>query len=459
MIEYSLEDSANSKNPQLILIKPHSYSSLATGEQHIGILRLLFSSAQQISERKVNDRDLQQGESFKAHLHFCHESPWARKTILTLDGGGVRGISSLLILKELMKRVGNKEQELDKNARSSSYSPLSRSTFRAADAEHLPCHYFDCIAGTSTGGLIAIMLGRLRMSVDQSIEAYRDLSENILRSPSNPLARLGMVCGERAPRRRKLKVKFDSLSSQEKEQNFVADNRDQCQTIVCALRFKNNLISPLLFSSHGTNDESPHPGAQLNGKSGFSGPQVSSRSPKDIPISTIARAVTAAPYYSRPLKQDFDGNTYHDSAWSFSNPSWVICKEMNMKQGHDLDCLVSIGCGKKSSSGTASPWRQGYDLGTDPDILERDLQHEAERLKFTYHRFDVEHEANMVGLDEWKPKSTGESTMRKIDRAADEYLQSEQVDIALSALADQLVKRRIQRAKTVKWESFAMSSR
>jgi patatin-like phospholipase/acyl hydrolase len=29
--------------------------------------------------------------------------------------------------------------------------------------ESLPCDYFDLIGGTGTGGLIAIMLGRLRM--------------------------------------------------------------------------------------------------------------------------------------------------------------------------------------------------------------------------------------------------------------------------------------------------------
>ncbi|KAI8625531.1 FabD/lysophospholipase-like protein [Xylariaceae sp. FL1651] len=43
----------------------------------------------------------------------------------------------------------------------------------------LPCNYFDFVIGTSTGGLIAIMLGRLRMSVDQCIEQYWKLANKI----------------------------------------------------------------------------------------------------------------------------------------------------------------------------------------------------------------------------------------------------------------------------------------
>jgi patatin-like phospholipase/acyl hydrolase len=43
------------------------------------------------------------------------------------DGGGIRGLSSLIILKYLMKRVN-------------SQSPPK------------PCEYFDLIGGTSTGG-------------------------------------------------------------------------------------------------------------------------------------------------------------------------------------------------------------------------------------------------------------------------------------------------------------------
>jgi hypothetical protein len=42
-----------------------------------------------------------------------------------------------------------------------------------------PWQEFDMIARTSTGGLIAIMLGRLRMSIAECMEAYKDLSRSL----------------------------------------------------------------------------------------------------------------------------------------------------------------------------------------------------------------------------------------------------------------------------------------
>ena len=62
--------------------------------------------------------------------------------LLSLDGGGVRGLSSLLILQEIMEEVGAQTDR---------------------DVPPRPCEYFDLIGGTSTGGLIAIMLGLLGM--------------------------------------------------------------------------------------------------------------------------------------------------------------------------------------------------------------------------------------------------------------------------------------------------------
>ncbi|KAI8227165.1 Vegetative incompatibility protein HET-E-1 [Colletotrichum sp. SAR 10_77] len=64
--------------------------------------------------------------------------------LLSLDGGGIRGISSILVLKEVMRQVNVDRKPED----------------------HLqPWQVFDLIGGTSTGGIIALMLGCLRIFV------------------------------------------------------------------------------------------------------------------------------------------------------------------------------------------------------------------------------------------------------------------------------------------------------
>lgn len=81
-----------------------------------------------------------------------------------IDGGGIRGYSSLLILKEIMKAIEEIEKKEDSRATSSFHpndfvSPHDKrkgSTPNADDAatepcRFLPCHYFDYIGGTSTG--------------------------------------------------------------------------------------------------------------------------------------------------------------------------------------------------------------------------------------------------------------------------------------------------------------------
>ena len=51
-------------------------------------------------------------------------------------------------------------------------------------SRYLPCHYFDYVSGTSTGGLVAIMLGRLRWNIDDCIKEYKRLSAMVFQKPS-----------------------------------------------------------------------------------------------------------------------------------------------------------------------------------------------------------------------------------------------------------------------------------
>ncbi|RMX93257.1 hypothetical protein D0868_12955 [Hortaea werneckii] len=68
-----------------------------------------------------------------------------------------------------MRACGEIERQLDHEGR-----------FSEGDhGDPLPCHYFDFMIGTSTGGLIALMLGRLRMSVAAAKSAYESLSNDV----------------------------------------------------------------------------------------------------------------------------------------------------------------------------------------------------------------------------------------------------------------------------------------
>ncbi|CUA71137.1 hypothetical protein RSOLAG22IIIB_09356 [Rhizoctonia solani] len=74
------------------------------------------------------------------------------------DGGGITGLSSLLILKEIMNKVREKDER---------------------EVVPKPCELFDMIAGTSTGAISAVMLGRLRMDIDEAIRAYTRLMSTV----------------------------------------------------------------------------------------------------------------------------------------------------------------------------------------------------------------------------------------------------------------------------------------
>jgi hypothetical protein len=90
------------------------------------------------------------------------------RTLLTqyTDGGGVRGYSMLIILQELMHRT-----YVETEGRAPRRDQIPK-----------PCEHFDLICGTGTGGLIAIMLGRLRLDLETCKKVYVQMTKKVFES-------------------------------------------------------------------------------------------------------------------------------------------------------------------------------------------------------------------------------------------------------------------------------------
>lgn len=72
--------------------------------------------------------------------------------VLSCDGGGIRGLASLLVLRNLMDALRDSEYErLKIKAEEEGTEVIERDQI-----DMRPCKHFDLIIGTSTGGLIAI---------------------------------------------------------------------------------------------------------------------------------------------------------------------------------------------------------------------------------------------------------------------------------------------------------------
>ncbi|PTD11047.1 hypothetical protein FCULG_00011516 [Fusarium culmorum] len=86
--------------------------------------------------------------------------------VLSLDGGGVRGYSIFIIIQELMHRTF---VEIEGRAPKRHEIPK-------------PCDHFDLIVGTGTGGLIALMLGRLRLDLETCKELYVRMTRTVFQT-------------------------------------------------------------------------------------------------------------------------------------------------------------------------------------------------------------------------------------------------------------------------------------
>ncbi|KAJ5414870.1 hypothetical protein N7509_000204 [Penicillium cosmopolitanum] len=224
--------------------------------------------------------------------------------VLCLDGGGIRGISALYVLDQIMAQVNRQR----------------RNSTPSADLLR-PCDVFDLICGTSTGGLIALMLGRLEMDVEQAIKCYKKLSRSIFTSFSKRN-------GE----------KFDHIVLENKIKDIISSgplgldpealaanpNPTSCKTFTVAIRTRGAAHVPAVMRTYGSPVFSP-----FRGK-----------------IWEMARATSAAPTFFLPIT--IDDITYGDGgAGGYNNPAELAIDEVEyIWQGkRRISCLISLGTG------------------------------------------------------------------------------------------------------------------
>jgi predicted acylesterase/phospholipase RssA len=308
--------------------------------------------------------------------------------LLSLDGGGVRGLSSLMILEKLMDSVAVNNTSPPK-----------------------PCEYFDLIGGTSTGGLIAIMLGRLEMSVKECIKAYTDLWDNVFQKKRHRINVIGQLQGrfDSESLEEAIKLLLDERDVRREELMQTSETKAKC--FVCATSKETGEVVRLRT---------------------YHSPRGRSR---DIKIWEAGRATSAATTFFKPITIGQFNQTFVDGALGANNPIrelWSEAQDLWPAERFEetVQCIVSIGTGMPSTI----PFRDNiFNIGESllkmaiatekaAEMFKRDQRRLNEQGR--YYRFNVLRGLKGIGLED--TKRTGD-----IASATDLYLETEDVSQAI----------------------------
>ncbi|KAL1894963.1 hypothetical protein Cpir12675_003457 [Ceratocystis pirilliformis] len=312
--------------------------------------------------------------------------------VLSFDGGGVRGLSSLLILERIMEHIQKSEN---------------------LSAMPKPCQVFDLIGGTSTGGIIAIMLGRLEMPIDQCIRAYKKFAETaftekrrmgISRSPSGAFSAKSLekaikqvirenciLCA--SMEQRKISMSTADTCSHE---DMPFSNPSCTKTAVLAITKDNVETLPTLFKTYD---------APVN--------------LSECKVWEVARATSASTTFFKPIKLGRDEMEFIDAGFGYNNPcERLIAEAREHCQGRPI-LTLSIGTGLGDV----------VEVGKTKNSIIKALKEMATTSKTTalrlvenyggtglYYRFNVENGLKDITLSDWKLAS-------KISSHTNNYLQ------------------------------------
>lgn len=251
--------------------------------------------------------------SFREHLDPAHRP----KRILALDGGGLRGFISIGILRDI-ERILRKRHNNDPN-------------FRLG-------HYFDLIAGTSTGAIISAGLS-LGMTVDEIHGHYLSLGGYLFK---RSLLRKGF-----------LRAKFDSEAVREGLIGVFGERQLDSEDFLTGLLIVTKRLDTGSMWPITNNPKSRY----------FDGGSQSTTIPnRHYPLWQVVRASTAAPHFFDPEiiqigksesgKEPVSGDFVDGGVSPANNPALqaVMTATMdgygfNWSTGEDELLVISVGTG------------------------------------------------------------------------------------------------------------------
>lgn len=244
-----------------------------------------------------------------------YQDPNRSHRLLALDGGGIRGLITLGILRQLEQKLAERSGQPE--------------SFRLGN-------WFDYIGGTSTGAIIAAGLAR-GMSVDELIRFYRGSGEAMFEKAAL-LKRLSSFYAA-DPLRGKLEEVFGAASTLEPQY----------------------LRTLLLVVTHNITTDSPWP-ISSNPDAHYNDPDRKDCNLR-IPLWQLVRASTAAPVYFPPEVLQWDqtdpGKTFvfvDGGVTPYNNPAFLMYRmataapyRLNWKTGERNLLVVSVGTGSATS--------------------------------------------------------------------------------------------------------------
>ncbi|KAH6962463.1 acyl transferase/acyl hydrolase/lysophospholipase [Ilyonectria sp. MPI-CAGE-AT-0026] len=324
--------------------------------------------------------------------------------ILSLDGGGVKGLFAVIILEAIMEEVRKIDCKDDKDALK-------------------PCDYFHFIGGTSTGGLLALMLGRLRMDLASCRQAYRTMSLRIFSEWRIP----GKIYWDM--------LWGTPLFSGDKLQLAIQDIVSQRISIQEKVDLEKRHITP---EEAPMEDPWPESGLEPRGRTllcavidkgntrGSKCERLRTYDCNDLQkaratpctIWEACRATSAAPVYFPSIR--IKGRTYWDGGLSKNNPIREVYDEaISEYDGHPFEAIVSIGTGMpfQGDPSTSGMGLLNYAIQkmTDTELEHKEfskLVSKDEQLRDRYFRFNDETRLCQVDLAAYEKLDEVESCAR-----------------------------------------------